>query len=409
MPQIHNIEYIGHLIARYLREELTGPENQVLQEWIHASDVNREKFSALISSETLIRNLRAWKEAGTGEELVWQRIDRYLNPKPRNIFSLYRVSIAATILLVAGLIAAWYWLLQNKKEQPAVAQTETRPVNDVSPGGFKAKLTLADGSTIVLDNAANGQLSEQANTAIVNKDGQLIYTAGKSNAGAGNAVVYNTLSTANGETYMLTLADGSKVWLNAASSIRYPVAFTEKDRRVEISGEAYFEVTPDAGKPFLVQAGAMEVRVLGTHFNINSYCEESSIKATLLEGKVKVRDVSQGKEVTLKPGEQAALASSRSQSGPLATYHSPDLEEVMAWKNGKFVFNDADIQTVMRQLERWYNVKVSYGYDIKKQPINVTGQISRFSNASKVLDMLAATGWLRFTIEGKKITVMSRR
>lgn len=409
MTELHDIENIGHLIAKYFLNELSDTERAELHQWQQSSTANKQKFEELTGTDQLVEKMRAWKEAGAGEEEVWRRIESCLYPKPRKFYQLNWFRIAAAIILVTGSIAIWFTVSKNrsKKELPLV-KTGTNPANDVSPGGFKAKLTLADGSTIVLDSVMNGKLSEQGSTDIINKGGHLVYASTKEDA-LKSKVVYNILSTSNGETYMLTLSDGSKVWLNAASSIRYPVVFNDKDRRVEINGEAYFEVAHDAAKPFLVNipssregtAGAT-IKVLGTHFNVNAYGDEALVKTTLLEGKVNVTVTGGRTPTILQPGQQARVDA----AGNIKMATTVDLEEVMAWKNGKFVFNDTNIQMVMRQLERWYDVQVSYSYDISKQPINLNGQISRFSNASKVLDMLAATGWLHFKIEGKKITVM---
>lgn len=401
MSEINNIEKIGILITGFLRNELSDTEYAALQQWIEASNTNKEQFEELTDTERLIEKIRAWREAGTSEELVWQRIESYLYPKPRKIYQLNWVKIAAAIILVIGFATIWYWVNQgrDKKDLPQVVKRDTDHTNDVLPGGFKAKLQLADGTTIILDSAINGKLRDQGSTAIMNKDGHLMYTTTTGN-GKENAPVFNTLYTSNGETYMLTLSDGSKVWLNAASSIKYPVVFTEQDRRVEIQGEAYFEVVADATKPFIVDASGTEIKVLGTHFNVNAYGDETAIKATLLEGKINITSVGSGSTKTLHPGQQARVDA----NGNMKIAADVDLEEVMAWKNEKFVFDNTNIQVIMKQLERWYDLETVFvSNEVKKYPFN--GEISRYTNASKVLNLLEKTGFIHYKIEGKKVFI----
>lgn len=205
--------------------------------------------------------------------------------------------------------------------------------------------------------------------------------------------MFNTMRTPRGGEYRLQLPDGSKVWLNAASSITYPNIFTGDTRSVEITGEAYFEVAKDAARPFKVQAGNMKVEVLGTHFNINAYPGEPVIKTTLLEGAVRIQDA------VLKPGQQASLAA----TGQFRVEDDVETEEVMAWKNGFFQFNDADMPTVMRQLENWYDITVAYEGRVPKRSFG--GAIQRSLPLSKVLDILEENN-VRFKIEGRNITVM---
>jgi ferric-dicitrate binding protein FerR (iron transport regulator) len=215
-------------------------------------------------------------------------------------------------------------------------------------------------------------------------------------------LAYNTIATPRGGQYQLVLADGSKVWLNASSGLRYPTAFTGKERRVELTGEGYFEVAKNASMPFHVQVNQMDVEVLGTHFNINAYDDESAVKTTLLEGSVKVvkRETANVKEnpIVLQPGQQAEMKP----HSPLAINHSPNIEEVMAWKNGLFQFKAAGIETVLRQAARWYDVEFVYKGNI---PEKFSGQISRSANAEQLLKILELTGKVKFEINGKTIIV----
>jgi ferric-dicitrate binding protein FerR (iron transport regulator) len=270
-------------------------------------------------------------------------------------------------------------------------------LNDVAPGGNKAILTLANGSKIILSNAKNGALTQQGNTKVVKlDDGKLAYQPDKTNAPI--AVEYNTVSTPRGGQYQLTLSDGSKVWLNAESAITFPTSFTGKERKVSIKGEAYFEVAHDASKPFQVTVNGMEVQVLGTHFNINAYNDEGEMKTTLLEGAVKVSKVSVSKLII--PGEQAVV----SLTEPIIVVQQADVDEAVAWKNGLFHFDNADLQQVMRQLSRWYDVDVVYIGTIPKREF--AGEMQRDLRLSQVLELLEKNE-VNFKIQGKKIMVLA--
>jgi len=316
-----------------------------------------------------------------------------------------RVSVAAALILA---IAAGALILAFPKNaaQPRIAGRRSLPAApaDVLPGSDKALLTLGDGSTIVLDSANTGSLARQGNTQVLKlADGQLKYKSGSGDDPV--AVAYNTLATPRGGQYRLVLPDGSQVWLNAASRIRYPTAFTGHDRRVTVSGEAYFEIAANASMPFrvLVDRGAgekdpMEIEVLGTQFNMNAYADEAATRTTLLEGSVKlIKGASSG---IMKPGQQAQLG----EDGAIRWVPGADLEKAVAWKNGVFEFGDEDLQTVMRQIARWYDVEVVYEGKIPED--RFTGRVSRKTSLSGVLKILQLSG-IRFTIENKKIMVKS--
>jgi ferric-dicitrate binding protein FerR (iron transport regulator) len=309
----------------------------------------------------------------------------------------------------------YYFIIHNPSRKTVVkALHAAASAHDALPGGNKAMLTLNDGSVIVLDSAKNGMLGEQGNAQVLKKDGMLEYKKGNAQKAIGNTqlsapVSYNTLSTPRGGQYQLVLPDGSKVWLNAASSIRFPTAFTGNEREVELTGEAYFEITShqlQSGKkmPFKVlvlSAGTdglnAAIEVLGTHFNVNAYKDEETIRTTLLEGKVKVALRGVDKEAMLNPGEQAIMS-----MRTIKTVHDIDTEEAVAWKNGLFFFDNVDIQTIMRQLSRWYKVSVVYNGKIPNR--RFTGQVSRNANLSQVLKILELSK-IHFTIEGDIVTI----
>ena len=315
-----------------------------------------------------------------------------------------RIAAAAVIVGVIA-VAGWFWL--NSHPKTSVAKTEERPVikNDVAPGGNKAMLTLANGKSIVLDNAANGTVASEGNAKVVKlSNGQLAYTVAGDGASTKAEVIYNTLSTPRGGQYQLALPDGSKVWLNSASSITFPTAFTGNERKVVITGEAYFEVAKlslSTGQkmPFKVEKGNVTIEVLGTHFNVNAYDDEEAIRTTLLEGKVKTSMVN-GQSAILTPGQQAQV----NNGGSIKVLNDADLDEVMAWKNGLFHFENADIKTVMRQLSRWYDIDVEYKGAIKNEPLFI--EIPRNTNLLDVLKVIGSTAGLRLTLEGKKVTVL---
>ncbi|HEY8916861.1 MAG TPA: FecR domain-containing protein, partial [Chitinophaga sp.] len=255
-------------------------------------------------------------------------------------------------------------------------------------------LTLADGSSITLDDAANGTLASQGNTRVIKLNGKLSYNAADNSQPLG----YNTIATPRGGQYQVELPDGSLVWLNAASSLRFPTAFTGKDRRVEIVGEAYFEIAKNAAMPFFVKVKNAEVQVLGTHFNIMAYDEEEIVRTTLLQGSV--RFVSGSSNQLLAPGQQSQME----RNGQVKIENSVDLSEVMAWKNGIFHFKSEDITTVMRQLSRWYDIDIVYQENEVNDRFNA--DIPRDTKLTDVLRVLELTGSVKFKTEGRKVIVM---
>jgi len=310
--------------------------------------------------------------------------------KVRPLFK--RLAVAASIIFLLGLGS--YFLFFNKTDQQTGIVDSGQKSQDVDPGKYKARLILSDGTIIILDSLVTGELAKQGGTVVRNKDGQLVYDGP---AKADEEVLYNTLTTSRGETYATVLADGSKVWLNSASSIKYPVAFNGNERRVEITGEAYFEVAHNKSKPFHVTVNGMDIRVLGTHFNVNSYADEDAMKTTLLEGSIYVSMVN-GPSSMVKPGEQARVKA----SGELSVVKGVDTEQVMAWKNGVFQFSDASLQEVMRQLQRWYDVEIVYEGKIPERIFE--GKISRKSTLAQVLKILQESG-IHFEINKKQLIV----
>jgi len=388
------------LIEKQLNGELSDAEKQELETWENQSESNRRIVRHLTDNNHLKHSIsdsypdeRKDRVLATIHAMI--EADQGAVGKVRMMTIRKIMSAAAAIVVIT---IGSYVLLNHRTEQK-IAKTEekkTSVTSDIAPGTFKARLTLSDGSIIVLDSAAKGKLVQQGNTQVLNKDGSLAYAP---NAAKPGLVIYNTLTTAKGEIYSLELSDGSKVWLNSASSIRYPVSFNGEERRVEITGEAYFEVAHlDNKQPFKVTANGMEVKVLGTHFNVNSYQDDAIIKTTLLEGSIRVTSVANSKTEVLAPGQQAQI----SDKGELKVIKDADVEKEVAWKDGLFIFKGDNVMEVMNQLSRWYNIDVIYQGKIPL--LQFYGIINRNQPASNVLNILQTKG-SHFKIDGSKIIV----
>jgi transmembrane sensor len=301
---------------------------------------------------------------------------------------------AAAVLILFG--AGYYYFLTHTS-QGEIQPQAVRFKNDVLPGGNRAMLTLSNGAKIMLDSARTGLMAREKNSNIIKTDsGQLKYLTDSKKSGS-SAIAFNTLSTPRGGQYRLQLPDGTRVWLNAASSITYPTTFNGNDRTVEITGEAYFEVAHNSTKPFRVKARGELIEDLGTHFNINAYSDEPVIRTTLLEGSVKVSTTKSS--ITLLPGS-AALE----ENNTLLILNNVNTEESVAWKNGYFQIDNAGIETIMKQVARWYDVDVDYQGTINKK-FNVLG-VPRSVTADQMFRILELTGNVHFKMEGKKVTVM---
>ncbi|SDG29017.1 FecR protein [Pedobacter terrae] len=321
-----------------------------------------------------------------------------LNEKRKTV-NLYKyISAAAILLVIAGTTFVFLYKTKSGLKRDSAIHKQL----DILPGTNKAILTLADGSKIVLDEHTAANISDKDGLKISKtNEGQLVYTVlDQSHLKLGSAIAYNTIQTPKGGQYQVILPDGTKVWLNAASSLKYPEVFSGNIRSVELTGEAYFEVAKNKARPFHVKNHHQDVEVLGTHFNINSYLDDNTIKTTLLEGRVRI---SNGQSVKiLKPGEQAIAEVSG--DGIITVATGVDADDETAWKNGLFQFNNADLKSVLSQLERWYDVDIDY-HTIPNKKYN--GMVPRKSKLSDVLKMLEKTGNIRFEIaEGKKLKVL---
>ncbi len=391
-----NDERIGLLIGKLMDGTLAVSEKRELAEWVRLNP----------DDERIARGLeRLWDTFEPREPMPEAVSDRILSnifpseettfdepEQARGITWLWPKLVAAALLIGLGL---YWWKGYQGKVQLAQQQVAVTQSVDLPPGGNKAVLTLGDGSSITLDSAGNGLLASQGGTSVTQAGkGQLVY---KSEQEAAAVPVINTVTTPKGGQFHIVLPDGTGAWLNAASSLRFPTAFTGKQRNVDITGEVYFEVAHNKQMPFVVKNGETRITVLGTHFNVMAYDDEKVMRTTLLEGAVKVtRGTS---EALLAPGQQARINAG---TGNVRVVDGVDTDKELSWKNGYFQFENESLESVMRQVSRWYDVEVQYEGNTRGE--NFTGRLPRNSNVSKLLKILALSG-VKFRIEDKTIIV----
>lgn len=317
----------------------------------------------------------------------------------KRLIPFYKYAAAAVLFI--GFVSGYLYLSKDKVTTHNQLIVKGKEL-DVLPGVDQAILTLADGSKIVLDNAKNEKLVEKNGLTISKtEDGQLVYQVSNVTP-KGTTVAYNTIETAKGNQYQILLPDGTKVWLNAASSLKYPEIFRGSERKVVLTGEAYFEVAKNKNMPFKVETNHQNVEVLGTHFNINSYMDDQTIKTTLIEGSIKVSNANYTK--TLQPGEQSII--NNFGLGNILISNNIDTDDEVAWKNGLFRFNNAGLKSILGQLERWYDVKIDYQSVPNKR---YNGMVPRKAKLSEVLNMLELTGNISFKIEeGRNLKVLPK-
>lgn len=396
MNQDPDASFLKELFTRFLENRCSEEEIRLLMDYAGKEEY-RELFSGMIGQAITANHPEEESLYAMHRDVIDEVSTQITPPVPARKTTVrrwmpYRVAAAVVLLLLAG--GVWRWYSRSHTTSPAANVVAYTPVNNHAPAGNKAVLILANGRAVALDSAANGLLAQQGQTQVVKAAaGNLVYT---STAGASAAPLYNSIITPKGVQYQVTLSDGTRVWLNSSSTLRFPASFTGANRQVTLTGEAYFEAAINAEKPFVVAVDSLRVTVLGTNFNIMAYKDENTVNTTLLEGAVSVTEG--GATTLLKPGEQAQ----RGQQGNIGVVKKADLRAVMAWKNRLFWFEQDDIHTVMRQLSREYNIEVEIRGNIQR---HFTGSIPRDVNVSTVLEVLQKTGGVHFTMNNGKIIV----
>ena len=395
--------HIGSLLLKSAdKQPLTEEERKVLEEWRQSSPQRSEIYRQAMDHQAVADELRELNGTYDPDRAV-KNIFAALQMEPvadpaapnaagkRSYIGRWAAAAAVLILVAAG----WYFsgTKQDVKGPVAVSpKQQTVKEKEIQPAANRAILTLSNGSSIALDSARNGRLAKQGGVTIDNTDGILTYR-GDGNEGS---IVYNTISTPRGGQYQLNLPDGSKVWLNAASSLKYPTAFTGSERTVELIGEAYFEVAPDKLHPFNVSTRDMRISVLGTQFDVTAYSDEDSHRAILVEGAVSVSNGAESR--MLRPGEQAIVKDKDMVTGVA------DVEKAIAWRTGFFAFSNTDIRALMREVSRWYDIDVAYGItDFSKL---YGGRISRRLSLHELTKLLESSGIHHYRLDGRKLLVL---
>ncbi|MEI7486013.1 MAG: FecR domain-containing protein [Chryseobacterium sp.] len=383
---MENSHDINDLFAKYLNKNISREEYDALLEYFrkqgNVGELNELVANALAEDFPVNYNIELNEIVNSVEYKLRQK----LKPTKKLLLRQY---IPYAAIIIATLLGGGYLLLHYHAQK-----TKDEFIADVNPGHSAATLTLANGKKILLNEVSNGNIANEGGISVLkNKNGEVIYTITESNEGVDNRV--NTLSTAKGETYQIVLSDGTKVWLNAATTLQYSANLREQGKRkvMLLAGEAYFEVSKDKQHPFIVETTKQEVEVLGTHFNINSYADEGRTVTTVEEGSVKVSPLNNHNEkdnIILKPGQQSLFADGN------IHVREADLQTALAWKEGEIYFRDAPIQEVLRQVSRWYNIEIEYQGSPTKEVFN--GGIKRSSNLSTVLRILELSN-VHFTLK----------
>ena len=378
------------LLLRYMEDKATSEEREELGQYLLNQDNEDsilEIMEELLVTEDVMHDYDD-KNWGPLLEKLLQKINTLKQTGQTIVIKWKRIVATASILFVV-VLSGYLALFRTDTEQVRLIKA-TQPIDVKAPENNRAMITLSNGQKVYLDSAINGSLLQQAGVVVMKlADGKIVYE------GSSKEYINNTLTNPKGSKVIdITLSDGSRIWLNAGSSLTYPVAFVGNERKVSIIGEAYFEVMKDKKRPFKVDiSGKGEVEVLGTHFNINAYDDEANIKVTLLEGSLKVNNT------LIEPGQQVQA------SDKVKIIENVDLEEVIAWKNDMFIFNNQDIKTIMHQISRWYDLEIIYQVNNSKK--TYSGMVSRNNKISKVLMILEKAG-IKFKIEERKLTIMEK-
>ncbi|SEO64688.1 FecR protein [Mucilaginibacter gossypiicola] len=378
------------LCEKYLRGEHTPEEEILIKKYQFDNGLLDEHLANIDIADQ--ERLRA---------LLRHKLQASLHLQEAPVVKIRRWSYAAAAAVLLFASAGIYFIKSNKKGQDnQVAITNNIAKKDIGPGSDKAVLTLANGNTITLGDAQNGVLSKQGNAAISKSGNGIVISKSDENKkhDADNAM--NTIAIPRGGKYNITLADGTKVWLNSASVLSFPAAFSGTERKVTLTGEAYFEVAKNKTMPFKIDVNGKEVvEVLGTHFNVSAYTDEQSISTTLLEGSVKINY--QNRSTLIKPGQMAVNNPNEG-----VTVKQANIEEVMAWKNDSFIFNNENITTIMKKISRWYDVDVVFKGDMTN--VNFYGNYSRSKGLASLLKNIELVNKVRFITEERRVTVIAK-
>ena len=379
------------LLQKYLSGTASEGEKQQLVGWYNSFD-----------DEKVIVKTQSFNEEKEVYERLTAKMDEILNTpaKKAKVISIKRNYVLWKIAAAMVILFCGYWGWRSYQSHDDNNQVQVA-VHKLQPGHSGAILTLADGKQIFLDSTHNGTISTSGNNNIIKNGSQVIYDSQTGNENS--ALSYNTMTTPKGREFQIVLPDGTKVWLNAASSIKYPTVFNSGSRVVEVTGEAYFEVAHQADKkggriPFIVHTNRMTIEVLGTHFDVNAYADEPYTKTTLLEGSVAANEKNSREGKTIRPGEQAFVSNT---VGDGLRVRPADVDKAIAWKNGLFQFNDDQLEAILRQVSRWYDIDVQCAAD--KKDLRFNGVISRRSNVKAIMDLLSATGVVNFKLENGKL------
>lgn len=377
------------LLEKYTDGKATAHEAALLDEYYKRldalSDVQLSEKEEIIFRKSILEKIQYEIEP---EKQRWELV-------PKRSYKVWYAAASVLVFLAAGLYFIRSDKSRSEENKSAVVQKET-----IFPGSDKALLTLSNGEQIVLTSKSTGVLTTQGTARLIKKtNGELVYSAQDHSPKANNEINFNTITVPRGGQYRVVLSDGSKVLLNAASSLTYPTTFNGKDRSVELKGEGYFEIAKNAAMPFIVKADDVDVRVLGTHFNISAYPDDPNITTTLIEGAVSMHKGR--RERLLKPGQQGTAQKNLSS---ISVQHV-DTEQAMGWVNGNFVFKDLNIKEVMKIVSRWYDVDAEYRGNAQFKKFG--GITSRYGNITELLDYMKITGGVNYKIEGRKIIFMN--
>lgn len=378
-----------NLLEKYLAGKSTGKEETLLDEYY-------KRLEAMSNVDLFDEQEHTIKASIL--EKIESRISTPEEQSKQTLKHSYRIWYAAASILI--MIAVGSFFIRKDKKAEMVSKVPVDIKQDIRPGSNKAVLTLSSGEQIVLTQPHAGILAREGAAQIIKKEnGELVYNLGDKTSEHNTKPVYNTITVPRGGQYQLVLSDGSKVLLNAASSLTYPAEFSGRYRNVELKGEGYFEVAKNASMPFIVKASDVEVRVLGTHFNISAYSDDANITTTLIEGAVSMNKGKQTKR--LAPGQQGISAYTNSE----ISVQPANLEQTMGWVKGNFVFKDLNIKEVMKIASRWYDIEVEYRGNVQSKKFG--GTTSRFSNITELLDYMKITGGVNYKIEGRRVILMN--